>query len=189
MQQTQRVRQEAVMRRVGQVNNGTSVIALDGRAAAGKSTLAAALAETLQAAVIHMDDFFLPPALRTPQRLDRPGGNIHYERFAEEVLPRLRGGQAFCYRRFDCRTMDYGGWAEVPAAPILLVEGAYAHHPFFGRYADLTVFCDISPARQKQRILARNGREGWPAFRDRWIPLEEAYLAAFRIRERADLVI
>ncbi|MBS7324987.1 MAG: (d)CMP kinase, partial [Angelakisella sp.] len=61
MQQMQRERQEAVMRGIGQVNNDISVIALDGRAAAGKSTLAAALAETLQAAVIHMDDFFLPP--------------------------------------------------------------------------------------------------------------------------------
>ena len=94
MQQERREQREAVIRRIGQAKDGVSVIALDGRAAAGKSTLAAALAETLQAAVIHMDDFFLPPALRTPQRLDRPGGNIHYERFAEEVLPRLRGGQA-----------------------------------------------------------------------------------------------
>ena len=71
MRQEQREQWEAVMRRIGQANNGISVIALDGRAAAGKSTLAAALAETLQAAVIHMDDFFLPLALRAPQRLAR----------------------------------------------------------------------------------------------------------------------
>ena len=77
MRQEQREQWEAVMRRIGQANNGISVIALDGRAAAGKSTLAAALAETLQAAVSHMDDFFLPLALRTPQRLAQPGGNIH----------------------------------------------------------------------------------------------------------------
>lgn len=87
---------------------GAGVIAIDGRAASGKTTLAAALAAETGGAVVHMDDFFLPAELRTPQRLAAPGGNVHAERFAEEVLPFLRQGRPFCYRRFDCRVMDYG---------------------------------------------------------------------------------
>ena len=81
---------------------GAGVIAIDGRAASGKTTLAAALAAETGGAVVHMDDFFLPAELRTPQRLAAPGGNVHAERFAEEVLPFLRQGRPFCYRRFDC---------------------------------------------------------------------------------------
>jgi len=78
---------------------GCGVIAMDGRAAAGKTTLAEELAVTLGGAVVHMDDFFLPGELRTPERLAAPGGNVHAERFVEEVLPYLRRGEAFRYRR------------------------------------------------------------------------------------------
>ena len=124
---------------------GVGVIAIDGRAASGKTTLAAALAAETGGAVVHMDDFFLPAELRTPQRLAAPGGNVHAERFVKEVLLFLRQGRPFCYRRFDCHVMDYGAPAEIPAAPVIIVEGAYSLHPQFGRYADLTVFCDITP--------------------------------------------
>ena len=37
------------------------LVALDGGSAAGKSTLGAALAQAVDATLIHMDDFFLPP--------------------------------------------------------------------------------------------------------------------------------
>lgn len=115
---------------------GCGVIAMDGRAAAGKTTLAEELAVTLGGAVVHMDDFFLPGELRTPERLAAPGGNVHAERFAEEVLPYLRRGEAFRYRRFDCHRMDYNGWTEIPPVPVIIVEGAYSQHPRFGGYAD-----------------------------------------------------
>ena len=81
---------------------GMRIIAIDGRCAAGKTTLAARLAKELGGDVIHMDDFFLPPALRTQERRSEPGGNVHYERFLTEVIPKLASGQAFSYQRFDC---------------------------------------------------------------------------------------
>ena len=72
---------------------GKILIAVDGNAASGKSTLAARLsayfAPQCSVNVFHMDDFFLPPTLRTPERLGEPGGNVHYERFLDEVLAGL----------------------------------------------------------------------------------------------------
>ena len=59
------------------------ILAIDGRAAAGKTTLANLLQEYFDGAVIHMDDFFLPLELRTKERYATPGGNVHYERFNE----------------------------------------------------------------------------------------------------------
>lgn len=168
---------------------GCGVIAMDGRAAAGKTTLAEELAVTLGGAVVHMDDFFLPGELRTPERLAAPGGNVHAERFVEEVLPYLRRGEAFHYRRFDCHRMDYNGWTEIPPVPVIIVEGAYSQHPQFGHYADLTAFCDITPEEQKRRITARNGEEHWMVFREQWIPLEEKYLAEYHIKENAMLTV
>lgn len=90
---------------------GCGVIAMDGRAAAGKTTLAEELAVTLGGAVVHMDDFFLPGELRTPERLAAPGGNVHAERFVEEVCLICGGGEAFRYRRLTATewTITAGG--------------------------------------------------------------------------------
>lgn len=165
------------------------VIAIDGRAASGKTTKAALLSSVLDAPVVHMDDFFLPPALRTEERLSQPGGNVHYERFREEVLPHLRSGAAFAYRIFDCGQMDFAGQRDIPAAPIRIVEGSYAHHPALGDYADLPVFSTVEEGEQMARILLRNGAKMAAMFRTRWIPMEEAYFAAYAIREKADVCL
>ena len=165
------------------------VIAIDGRAASGKTTLAKQLGAVLDSPVIHMDDFFLPPELRRPERFAEPGGNVHYERFAAEVLPFLRSGSPFSYRIFDCAVKDFRRQRPVAAAPWRIVEGAYSLHPKFGDYADMRIFCDIAPEEQMRRIRRRNGDEAARVFAERWIPFEERYIQAARVRERADLIL
>ncbi len=156
-------------------NNGVKVIAIDGRAAAGKSTMAENLRAILGAELIHMDDFFLPPTLRNKERLAEQGGNVHYERFCEEVLPYVANESAFSYRIFDCSKMDYNGERQVAMSPWRVVEGSYSHHPKFGDYADLKVFLDVDEEEQMRRIVARDGEEMAEMFRNCWIPMEEIY--------------
>ena len=168
---------------------GPRVIAVDGRAASGKTTLARQLSLVLDADVVHMDDFFLPPDLRTRERYAEPGGNVHYERFLTEVLPFLKRREPFAYRVFDCSKMDYGGERAIRTPGWRIVEGAYSLHPKFGEYADLKVFYDIAPDEQMRRIRARNGERGARMFRTRWIPLEELYIEKCAPRDRADLVL
>ena len=62
------------------------LIAIDGNCCAGKTTTAATLGTLLQATVFHLDDYFLQPHMRTPERLGQPGGNVDAERFLAEVL-------------------------------------------------------------------------------------------------------
>ena len=57
------------------------LIAIDGPAASGKTTLAARLEKRYGADVLHMDDYFLQPHQRTPDRYAEPGGNVDRERF------------------------------------------------------------------------------------------------------------
>lgn len=78
------------------------LVAIDGRCAAGKTTLAASLQAQLACNVFHMDDFFLRPEQRTPERLRQPGGNVDFERFLTEVLRPLRDGAPVTYRPYDC---------------------------------------------------------------------------------------
>ena len=164
------------------------IIAIDGRAASGKTTFARQLALATGGDVIHMDDFFLPMELRTPERLSQAGGNVHYERFKTEVLPKLQKTAPFSYRRFDCSKMQPGEMRHITSAHVRIVEGAYSLHPQFGNYADLKVFFDISPAEQMNRIRKRNGERAAKIFAARWIPMEEKYIKFFNIRERADII-
>lgn len=163
------------------------ILAIDGRAASGKTTLAKNLQEILGADIIQMDDFFLPPALRTAERFHEPGGNVHYERLAAEVLHNLSVTAPFSYRIFDCSQMDYNGTKEIGHTPIRIVEGSYSCHPVFGNYADITVFSDVEPEEQMARIRRRNGEQMAEMFRKKWIPLEEAYFQTYKIAEKADI--
>jgi len=166
----------------------SGVIAIDGRAASGKTTVAAQLADILGAGVVHMDDFFLPPKLRTAQRLNEPGGNVHYERFSQEVLPYLNSGDSFEYRIFDCTEQDYKNTRKVDASPWRVVEGCYSHHPRLGDYATLRVFFDVDSETQINRIKVRNGEEMAKIFVAKWIPLEERYFVSYGVKGNAQIL-
>ncbi len=160
------------------------VVAIDGRAAAGKSTLAQVLRDVAGAAVVHADDFFLPPEMRTEERIGAkaaPGGNVHYERIQAEVLPNLRRDEAFGYRVFDCAAMRYGGTRVVPKAEIRVVEGSYVSHPALGNYADVMVFADVEQDEQMRRIEKRNGSRAAINFKNKWIPMEERFFAGVNL--------
>ncbi len=168
----------ALIRSAVKAPGGRLLVAVDGRCASGKTTLAAALSAELGCTVLHMDDFFLPPALRTPERLAAPGGNVDYERFAREVLAPLTEGRPFSYRRFDCKTQALCLPVSVTPSPVTVVEGSYACHPALRDAYGLRLFLTVDPITQLDRIRARNGEAAATVFRDRWIPLEEAYFAA-----------
>ena len=163
------------------------LVAIDGRCAAGKTTLAASLQAQLACNVFHMDDFFLRPEQRTPERLRQPGGNVDFERFLTEVLRPLRDGAPVTYRPYDCRTQQLCAPVHAEARPVNLIEGSYSCHPALWDLYDLHVFLSVGPEEQHRRIAARNGEKMLPMFTDVWIPMEETYFAQFRVAERADL--
>lgn len=165
-----------------QMSAGPLVIAIEGRAASGKSTMAEQLKNILGADIIRMDDFFLPPFLRSEERFQETGGNIHYERFLQQVIPFLSRKEGFSYDRFDCGIMDYNGKCSIGETSVRIVEGSYSCHPLFGSYADITVFSDVDPEEQLRRIYDRNGPKMLQMFQSRWIPMEEAYFEKAGIR-------
>lgn len=169
---------------------GIHVIAIDGMAGSGKTTLAYDLARVLGCDLIQMDDFFLPLSLRTTERMEEPGGNIHYERFLEEVISNVHQDKEFSYRRFDCGIKDYDGEVRIKPGSLRIVEGSYSCHPAFGDYADLRVFVKTDPETQMERI-SRRSIPHWMVerFRDSWIPMENRYNEEFRVCELAHIVI
>lgn len=165
------------------------ILALDGCCASGKTTTAGRLGGRLSAAVFHMDDYFLQPQMRTPERLRQPGGNVDAERCLSEVLLPVSRGEAASVRRFDCRLGRLLDPVCVSPARVTIVEGAYSLHPLLAPYYDLRLFLRIDPALQAERILARNGKEELSVFQTRWIPLENAYFSALDIEQSCDIVV
>ncbi len=164
-------------------------LAIEGGSASGKSTLASLLEALYGATVFHMDDFFLQPHQRTPERYREVGGNIDRERFLSEVLLPLSQGETIAYRRFDCHTMRLLDPFFVTPNPLTVIEGAYSMHPLFRKYYTLSAFLDIDKALQKERILLRNGEALAERFFSEWIPLEENYFKETKPKEACDLCI
>jgi hypothetical protein len=143
-----------------------------------------------------MDDFFLPPVRKTPERLATPGGNVDYERFLTQVLEGLlawREGppKPFAYQAFDWHKGTCLPQVVRPA-PVVLIEGSYSHHPAFGdayeRLRPLRVFLSVGREEQLRRLEARNP-DLFPRFQAEWIPLEKAYFQAYDIPGKADIAL
>lgn len=159
------------------------IIAIDGRCASGKTTLAKAISEQIDCNVIHMDDFFLRPEQRTANRLATPGENIDHERFLEEVLIPLSKGLPVTYHPFDCHKMGFGEEILLSPKKINIVEGSYSYHPSLRDYYAYTFFLTISLEEQMKRIIDREGVEKAKIFKEKWIPLEEEYFKTLAVTE------
>lgn len=164
------------------------IVAIDGGSASGKTTLANILSEKYDCNVFHIDDFFLRPEQRTPERFAEIGGNFDRERFVNEVLRALMQNEDVTYRPFDCSTQSLKEPIPLERKRINIVEGAYSTHSVLEKYYDLSVFLDIEPNFQRERILIRNSQALAKRFFDEWIPLERRYFEGDRVRERADIV-
>ena len=167
---------------------GRCLVAIDGNSGSGKSTLAAQLAAASVATLFHMDDFFLPPQLRTEARLDTPGGNIDSERFVKEIIKGLEKGKTFSYRAFSCKNSSYIE-KTAPHSTVNIFEGVYSMHPDWQAELNLKVFLQIPPEVQQDRILHRSGPEQLKKFTELWIPLENRYFEFYGIRESCDYIV
>lgn len=168
---------------------GKVVLAIDGRCGAGKSTLADILAKEYACNIIHMDDFYLPTAMRTPDRLAQPGGNVHYERFLEEVAPLLTNGRDGIYRIYSCRTGTFTKNGQIYDRPLTIVEGSYSMRPELRHLYDYSIFLDVDSHTQKERLLHRVGAEAFLNFTQKWIPMEESYFSFYNIPAVCDQII
>jgi len=168
---------------------GRVTLAIEGGSASGKTTLSTLLSKVYDCTVFHMDDFFLRPEQRTPERFAEPGGNVDRERFLAEVLVPLSKKETIQYRRFDCGTFAILPAEEKVPSALNIIEGAYSMHPELAGYYNLSVFLEISPELQQARIAKRNSPELAKRFFEEWIPMEHRYFEAMDVKERCEIRI
>ena len=165
------------------------VLALDGRCGSGKTTLANGLSAQLPGCtLLRTDDFYLPPARRSPDWAHTPCANMDLTRLRDETLRPAYAGQPVAYRAYSCREGAYLPPAQLPAQPLVILEGSYSHHPLLRPYETLRVFVTCTKAEQTRRLQAREGAR-YADFAARWVPLEEGYFAQYGVAESADFVV
>lgn len=109
-------------------------------------------------------------------------------RLRDEALRPAYAGQPVAYRAYSCRQGAYLPPAQLPAQPLVILEGSYSHHPLLRPYETLRVFVACTKAEQTRRLQAREGAR-YADFAARWVPLEEGYFAQYSIAESADFVV
>jgi uridine kinase len=165
-------RARAVPPRLGTVR----VIAVDGPAGSGKTTLADALGAR-GATVLHLDDLYAG--------WSGLEGSL-WPRLSAQVLEPLRRGVPGRYQRYDWPSAAFADWVDVPVPDVLVVEGCGSARRAVDPVAVLRVWVEAPDDLRLARGLARDGadaREHWLT----WMADEASHFARERTRERADV--
>jgi uridine kinase len=165
-----------------------TVLAIDGAAASGKTTLAAFLAEKYGAEIVHMDDFFLPRERKTTERLAEFDGNIDRERFSAEVLPYINSAKPFSYGKYDCSLGRVEKHEKIGASPLVIVEGVYSLSPHFTSHYDIKIMLKVEREIQLSRLRKRCEAWQYENFLNIWLPLEARYFSLGDIESACDMV-
>ena len=161
----------------------TRVLAVDGPSGSGKTTLAAALAAALErcgadAAVLHLDDVY-------------PGWDglaATAPLLVDGVLAPLAAGTPAGHPRWDWSASRPTGRVPVPAADVLVVEGAGAGTRAAAPFLSLLVWLDAPEPVRRARALARDGEAYRPHW-ERWAAQERALFTAEGTAQRADVLL
>ncbi len=155
------------------------LVAVDGPAGAGKTTLADRLATALSCQVIHSDDFPVP--------WDE-GPGPWFDALDRQVLQPLRHGRPGGFRRYDWVRGDYGERVEVPVAPVLVIEGVGTARTSVAELLAYVIWVEADEEVRLRRVLDRDGEELAARWRS-WFAAERAWFTADGTRARADEII
>ncbi len=183
-------------------------VAIDGRPAAGKSTLADELAVVLRArgrSVIRatIEGFLLPRAKRYRRGADSPEGCYH-DSFDFDALHRVLlaplgpdGDRRFQYAVYDRDTDAALSPPVTTATPdaLLLFDGVFLLRPELIDRWDLRIFVDttfettLDRARVRDRASLGSAVRVEQRFRNRYLPSQQHYFDTVRPTDHADVIV
>jgi uridine kinase len=166
--------------RVGPVR----LVAVDGAAGSGKTTISARLARALRAngadvAELHTDDL-----------LDGWSDiAAFWPRLEQWVLAPMRSGKPGRYRRYDWHRARFAEeWHSLRVPDVLVVDGVTSARAAAVPYLSFSVFVVADRDLRLSRGIERDGeglRQEWV----RWMASEDRHFAADATADRADVVV
>lgn len=172
-------------------NTPQPILLIDGRAGAGKSTLAQAVTDRYfklgesKPVVVHLDDLY-------PGWSGLTAGVMYA---LHNILIPAASGRPASWQLWNWETNQRGrasepgnGWREFRGGTPLILEGCGALNRQSNELADLSVWLDVAEPIRRQRWQQRDGSkfdEYWPI----WAAQEDEVLAQERPQELADYLL
>ena len=132
----------------------THIIAIDGRAGAGKTTLAhelfLAFSVTRDVRVIHLDEVYAGWEDALGKTLTRT---------LTELLQSLAKDQRYSLPIYNWNIMAFDSEREISPCDLIIIEGVGSAQSAVRKRASATIWLDIDPAIGLQRVLQRDGIE------------------------------
>jgi uridine kinase len=167
------------------------LVCVDGPAGAGKSTVAALLAAALATEcgavpVVHGDEVYEGWAVVATEA-DRPRAfGALGARLETWLLDPWSRDEAGSHPVWDWESRAWGGTREVPAAPVVVLEGVGLASRSLRARAVLSVWVDADVSVRLRRVLARDG-EAVRAEMATWQVDEDSWHRSDRTREDCDV--
>lgn len=173
------------------VDDGVTLVCLDGMGGSGKSTLARSVADACpgQVRVVHADDFYGPEGRDWRSWSPRQGYQRYFDhvRLEQQLLRPLKRGEPARFQRYDWSSNKLVDWVEVLPKGVVLVEGVYLLRADLRSYWDLSIYVDTPREVRLSRAYARGENDsGWI---DKWAAAEDYYQAVEDPAQSADLIV
>lgn len=157
------------------------LVCVDGPAGSGKTTLAARLSAALGAApVVHLDDLY--------EGWDQQLGEPLARRVEAWLLLAWSSGMGGRHLRYDWVAGRFVEWVEVPAAPVLILEGCASGSRLIRSRATALIWVE-APADERLRRGLERDRPALEHEWRRWQEHEAAHFAADGTRSAASFVV
>lgn len=159
------------------------IIAIDGPAGAGKTTLAehiaAAMALKYKCVTIHMDDLY-------------NGWDLAFDHHITDALTAACAAhqrkERYSLSFFDWSKGEYKAASEIPEAELLILEGVGSSQSAIRSFLTATIWIDIDPNQGLARVLSRDGN-GITDQMQSWLKIQEQHFRENESEKAADFVL
>lgn len=161
----------------------THVIAIDGRAGAGKTTLANELSLALslhrKVTVIHLDEIYAGWELALSDSLTDS---------LSQILKSISAGNMATFPIYDWGWEQFDSMREIFPCDLIIFEGVGSAQRVVREVATATIWIDVDPQTGLERVLDRDGE----AIADQmslWQVREEEHFLSDATRENVDFIL
>jgi len=161
----------------------THIIAIDGRAGAGKTTLANELSLALslhrKVTVIHLDEIYAGWELALSDSLTVS---------LSQILKSISAGNMATFPIYDWAWEQFDSTREIFPCDLIIFEGVGSAQRIVREFTTATIWIDIDPKTGLKRVLDRDGATIKEQMA-RWQEREEEHFRSDMTRENADFIL
>lgn len=165
------------------------IIAIDGYGGSGKTSIAKEITRLGNFNIISIDDFpcyeseYLFHSLGTQTRIstDRIIRKVITPHLRDKVIKFIPTNWWKHEKQKNEKTFKPNN--------LLIIEGCYSSLPAINKYVDFTIWIESCRSKTLERVIARDGIDARQHWLNIYYPNEHKYVAKYKPKEKADLVI